>query len=229
VVVLEAAGLAAGLAGNLGFSLVPWSWIRASQIDARGEFEWSGLSWAVSTLGSSLVEVSLLCLILRLRRGGGIGDYLALHSVRETLLGRWLLVLLVFAVVCDSATWLSGRPIVPDVMVYAYQSAGAPLLLWLAMLVAAPMSEEMVFRGFLFRGLAASRLGPLGSIVLTSALWSGLHLQYDLHGMAIIFLAGLLLGYARWRSDSLIPCLWMHGLMNLLAMAQAALVVHLLH
>jgi hypothetical protein len=49
------------------------------------------------------------------------------------------------------------------------------------------------------------------------------HVQYDLYGITIIFLAGLLFGFARWRTGSIYPCVLMHGLMNLVATLQAML------
>ena len=44
-----------------------------------------------------------------------------------------------------------------------------------------------------------------------------LALQYDLYGVATIFVSGLLLGYARLKTGSLYPTLFLHGLMNLIA------------
>lgn len=55
-----------------------------------------------------------------------------------------------------------------------YQSARdrGHLFLFLATTcLGAPIAEEFVVRGFLFRGWSESFLGPLGAIVLGSALW----------------------------------------------------------
>jgi membrane protease YdiL (CAAX protease family) len=77
--------------------------------------------------------------------------------------------------------------------------------------------EEPLFRGFMMRGIWHSRLGAVGAIVIASACWSLLHLQYDCYSIIQIFLAGLLLGAARLKTQSLYPPLAMHSLMNLLA------------
>ena len=87
-------------------------------------------------------------------------------------------------------------------------------------MVAAPLFEEIFFRGFMFAGLQHSRLGPIGAMVLSSLAWAIIHLQYDLYGITQIFLGGLLLGYARFRSGSIFPAIAMHALMNLIATVQ---------
>jgi hypothetical protein len=112
-------------------------------------------------------------------------------------------------------------------MVQTYQTAGIPPLLWLAVVVAAPLGEETLFRGFLFKGILHSRLGGAGAIVLTALIWAVLHRQYDLFDMANVFAAGLLFGYARLLTNSIYPCLLMHALMNLIATIQVATVIWL--
>ena len=57
---------------------------------------------------------------------------------------------------------MSGRAIVPPFVIDAYRSArdsGTIWLLVIALVIAAPLTEEIVFRGFMYRGLAASRVG----------------------------------------------------------------------
>jgi len=68
--------------------------------------------------------------------------------------------------------------------------------------LAGPIMEEFVFRGFMFRGWSQSFLGPVGAIVLTSALFGAYHTQYDWLARFWIFLFGLTLGAFRWRSNS---------------------------
>ena len=106
-----------------------------------------------------------------------------------------------------------------------YQTAGFPPLLWLAVVVAAPLAEETFFRGFLFKGILHSRLSGAGAVVLTALIWAVIHQQYDLYGVANVFAAGLLFGYARLRTNSIYPCLLMHTLMNLIATIQVATII----
>ena len=186
----------------------------------------SGLFLALATWTSAPVGVALIWLFAWLRRGLPVKEYLALKRVRGRHLARWLVLLLCFGVVSDLTTWLMGRPLVPEVMLTLYRSAGFPPLLWLAVVVGAPLVEELFFRGFVFKGLLHSFLGGTGAVLVTAIVWASIHLQYDWHGMTVIFLAGLLLGYARLKTNSIYPCFLMHALMNLLATVQVIVVVH---
>jgi hypothetical protein len=99
----------------------------------------------------------------------------------------------------------------------AAKLAGMLPMLWLATIIVAPITEELLFRGFLHRGWAPSWLGVSGTIVLTSALWAALHQQYDWLGILYIFLMGLIFGWVRQRSGSTRPTIILHALNNLFA------------
>ena len=74
--------------------------------------------------------------------------------------------------------------------------------------------EEFVVRGFMFRGWSQSFLGPIGAIVLTSAVWAMTHTQYDWFGDFEIFVTGLALCYVRWRSGSTWLTVMVHSAVN---------------
>ena len=82
-----------------------------------------------------------------------------------------------------------------------------------------------MFRGFLFKGLLYSKAGPVGAVVLSSLIWSALHMQYDLYGMATIFAGGLLLGLARLKSNSIYVPIVMHALWSLIATIETAVYI----
>lgn len=185
---------------------------------ARGIRDGSnGLFLAAATCVSTVVVVGLVGLFARLRRGITVRDYLGLRGVSGRRFARWGLALLAVCAASDLITWWLGRPLVPEFVVEAYATAGFVPLLWLALLVAAPVSEELFFRGFLFAGLLHSPLGGWGAVGLTALAWAAIHQQYDLYGVGIVFVVGLLLGYARLRTGSVVLCLALHALMNLLA------------
>ena len=97
----------------------------------------------------------------------------------------------------------------------------------LAIVVAAPVIEEILFRGFMFRGIASSPLGVTGAILMTAALWALLHVQYDWFGIGTIFLAGLFLGIVRARTRSTLLTTLLHALANLVATAEVAIVTRM--
>jgi membrane protease YdiL (CAAX protease family) len=101
--------------------------------------------------------------------------------------------------------------------------AGDLPALALAFVIFYPVSEELLFRGFLFPGWAASRLGPTGAILLTAAAWTALHVQYDLAGLANVFCLGILFGWLRRRSNSTLLTIFLHSGQNASAFVAIAL------
>jgi uncharacterized protein len=182
-----------------------------------------GVALSIATFASTLICVPVVIGIAALKRHSSIKDYFALNPVRLRSLMGWLAILALFIALSDSLTVFLGRPIVPESM-SALQGSARPLwLLWLALVVAAPLFEEIFFRGFLYKGFASSVVGPAGAIVITSILWAAIHLQYDLYGICTIFVLGVLFGLARMLTGSLIVPLTLHAVSNIVAAAEAAL------
>lgn len=74
-----------------------------------------------------------------------------------------------------------------------YYSADGLLIALIGSCIAAPVSEEIAFRGFMFRGLSQSFVGPVGAILLTSAAFSMIHADYPWVARFWVFLSGLVL------------------------------------
>ena len=174
-----------------------------------------------ATFVSAVGGIALVLLFAR-RKGGSRLRYLAMRlpGAREVLL--WIVAAVVVAVAAGAVGMLFGRPAVPDWWLGMYGASSAPLVLMLAVALAAPLFEEALFRGLLFPGWSRSRLGATGTILLTTALWSALHLQYDVYDMGQVFVLGLLLGLARHRSGSLVVPVAMHVAVNVAACVQVA-------
>ncbi len=155
-------------------------------------------------------------------------DYLALRwpSWRLLVIG-WVLTVAMLAL-ADFVTTQSGREVIPEVMSDTYANSreagmGGFFLLGLTLIVIAPLGEEIVFRGFFYRGLN-SGFGPLAAIIVTAACWAALHAQYEPFFMAQIFTYALFLGWMRWQSNSLVLVIFLHALNNALALGQTNLV-----
>lgn len=84
-----------------------------------------------------------------------------------------------------------------------------------------PTAEELVVRGLLFFRLQGTRLGPWGAIILCSALWTVVHVQYDATLLTLIFCDGLVLGAARHLGGSTLIPLAMHVMGNLYSIYQS--------
>lgn len=150
-------------------------------------------------------------------------DYLALRwtSWQNFLIGAVALAVLVGG--WDLLSRALGREVTPGFMGEVLKSAQADGALWLlviAFCVAAPISEEIMARGFLYRGWSESFLKVPGAIFLSSLAWTSLHLQYDWFFFGEVFTIGLLLGYLRYRSNSTWLTIVIHGLNNTAATIQ---------
>lgn len=80
--------------------------------------------------------------------------------------------------------------------------------------IAAPLGEELFFRGFMQRGLEVHRGGPR-AIVVTAFVFSAFHL--DPVGLTARFELGVLFGLLAWRAGSLWPAIAAHAANNLIS------------
>jgi uncharacterized protein len=185
----------------------------------------SGLTISLSVIMGLPAVLAALWLAIRLSRTP-FTDYLALRGTTWTnlLIGIGALVILVLG--WDQLSRATGHDATPGFMTDVLKSARADGVLWLlviAFCVAAPITEELFARGFLYRGWSESFLGPVGAILLSSAVWTALHLQYDWYFFGEVFSIGLLLGYLRYRFHSIWLTIILHGLNNLAAVVQTIL------
>lgn len=185
----------------------------------------NGLLLGLATLASTTLCTPLMVLFVRMRGTLPVARYLGLRwpGIKTCLL--WILVACCCSAVADGMSYLLGRQLVPEFMKQAYGTAGFLPLLWLAVVVLAPLFEELLFRGFLLEGLRSSRLGAPASVALTSAAWAAIHLQYGIYDLTVIFLLGLVLGLARIRTRSIITPMLMHAVNNLIATVEVSVVL----
>lgn len=186
----------------------------------------NGFCIAIMVIVTALICIPLTLLFAKLRKNISVRNYIGfrLPLKREWL--KWLLTLAAFLFLSDAVSNLFHQPIVHPFMENIYKTASFLPLLLVALMVAAPMFEEIFFRGFLFQGIRYSRLGPIAAIGITSFFWAAIHVQYDVYGMATIFALGLLLGIARIKTDSIYLLMVMHSLSSLAATIETAVYVH---
>jgi membrane protease YdiL (CAAX protease family) len=101
-------------------------------------------------------------------------------------------------------------PHTQDLFVFGHHSRQVLLMVALV-LVAAPLGEEMLFRGFLLQGLAR-RWGFWPAAVVTSAVFALAHVWPYLY--VPIFIMGLAFAWLFWRTGSLWASIAAHATMN---------------
>jgi membrane protease YdiL (CAAX protease family) len=183
----------------------------------------AGLTVSLSVIMGLPAVLAALWIAIRASRTP-FADYLALRwtSWTNLLIGVGSLAVLVAG--WDMLSRATGREVAPGFMGDVLKSAQADGALWLlviAFCVAAPVTEEFFARGFLYRGWSESFLKVPGAILLSSLVWTALHLQYDWFFFGEVFSIGLLLGWLRHRSNSTWLTVIVHGVNNLAATLQS--------
>ena len=192
-------------------------------------------AFIIGIFPASLLTAALVWYMAKLR-GGISREVLSLRWPQLSVLG-WICVIVAFlltmytviyAVVTifdiDMAQYTPGpngqspssgsAGMVKEAM---FDLANEPVLYWLAfpaVAVGAPIAEEFIFRGFLFSVLAKSRAGLSGATVITSALWSLMHVTEPWFAVGVIFLMGLVLGALLIRFGSLWVTMACHAIWN---------------
>jgi len=176
----------------------------------------------IATLVSSPICVVLILGIAKLRKQLSLREYLGLRRPPRRALLEWGLITVMCSMALDLLKLLADLPIVPPSMIETYETAHLLPLFYLAVVVVAPIFEELFFRGFIYQGIRYSFLGIPGAIVLPAILWGLIHIQYEWFDKVGIFIFGVVLGCARMRSRSTYVTIAMHALNNSLALVQVA-------
>jgi CAAX protease family protein len=173
---------------------------------------WQG---AASILGS---PAAIIVLWVAIRMAGReFSEYLALNWPSS---GELVRAFAITAVILIGESYFRAFVGADNTSLVPYlnvQGPGGLLILLIGGCIAAPIMEEFIVRGFMFRGWSQSFLGPIGAIVLTSVVWALNHTQYGWSERLCIFVAGLALGYFRWRSSSTWLTVIVHSAANIVS------------
>jgi hypothetical protein len=182
----------------------------------------NGFWLTIVTLVAAPICIALIIGFIKLRPASSIKDYLNLKPPNIRQLFEWCLITILFVATVDLLKSLADQPIVPVFVSNIYATALSLPLFCFAFIVVAPVFEEILFRGFLFQGIRYSFLGEMGAVVISSALWILLNLQYSWLDILRIFVLGLLLGFSQLKTQSLYVSIAMQILNSLVAIIEAA-------
>ncbi len=188
------------------------------------------ISWAVP-----LVVLVLAVLLARWQ----IADYFALNCPRASSVVLGLILVLALELFGHGLPYVLGGSVSSTYNIEDYRAQIGPATWpWLYVLkywpaiIYAPIVEEMTYRGFLWRGTAASRLGNPGAWLLTSLFFAAIHYDYYIvNGTFVVgpfigeFVPGLIFGWVRWRSNSAIASMIVHSASNIALCAGVVLTV----
>jgi uncharacterized protein len=186
-----------------------------------------GTAVAIYTLISNPIEIVTLVLAIQLL-GSNVREYLGIDIPHWRDVAIAVAGLAATIAAADAVTFALGKDMVPAFQIELHRTAraqGSLPWLWLAIIVAAPVGEELLFRGFLFRGFVHEPRDAVPGILIISLIWSMLHVQYDWFGTSQVFVIGLLFGFVRWRTGSTTLAILMHVLLNLESVVETVIVM----
>lgn len=111
--------------------------------------------------------------------------------------------------------WLRGLIGEDDPMSKLTQEIGLPAMIVLICVLPAVL-EEIAFRGLVQHWLQTA-LRPWRAVILASALFAALH--FSIVSAPYLFAVGMLLGWTKWKTGSLYPCMLIHFLHNFAVVA----------
>lgn len=173
-----------------------------------------GFNLTISALISSIFSLILIYLFIFISKYP-LKEYLSLKKFSLESFIFWFLLFGSFIGISEYLLYKFNISTVPEFLKKAYFSTDFPLLLFFVIIFVYPLFEEVLFRGFFFKSLENSKIGGTGAVLITSFFWSVLHIQYNLWIILVIFIAGVIFGMSRLKTNSLYLPLTLHILQNL--------------
>jgi uncharacterized protein len=147
-------------------------------------------------------------------------------------LPTWMgvVIALVIGVALDGLTIALGKPLVPQTLRDLYQgSIPSLVVLALAVVLAAPLMEEILFRGLLYPALSA-QIGAILGVAITTLAFGLVHVcTYGLDWYSILqtLVMGLVLTVLRAWTHSLWPSTAAHIAINLYSTVEILILLYL--
>ena len=183
---------------------------------APGRGMWRQDMSALATLAVWQVVAVVLTVLASMLFSGRVRDVLALRPPGASTAYLKAVLLMAALQVAVSVVQYSLVPqdMYADLRPFVKLFGEQWVLALLVVGVGAPLSEELLFRGFLLSALARSRLGFVGAALVTTSLWTALHAGYSLAGILEVFTIGLFFSWLLWRTGSLWVPMFCHALYN---------------
>lgn len=176
----------------------------------------------VAAILAGALVISASVMLLAFWRSRDVIGYLGLGPFNR----RHLLVSIGLLAVVILLQLLATRIIdieVAEILTHLFKDPSWAPLLFVGIVITAPIYEELMFRGFMLRGLVDSGARPLTTILITSFAFTIVHtIQYGLVELSMIFVLGLLLGSVRYKTGSTTIAIMLHAIFNLVGFVELA-------
>ena len=164
---------------------------------------------------SSIVGLLSVYVFIKIKTHS-IKDYLNLFLPKINTVMPFVLLAICFMVAMEYISNIYPEFFYSDFVIESYRQSKNLPLFYLGVVLLGPIFEEVLFRGFLFKGIEKSSFGSHGAVFISAILFSIVHIQYGVYILLfMMFPIALLLGYARLKSGSLILPILIHMINNL--------------
>jgi len=177
---------------------------------------------SLSDAANALVQLAtalgflLVPMVIAARRGANFREALSRLGVRRFRPGalKWMLAA-IGAYLLFSAVYIAliGQPKQKDIA----ESFGAVPVQILLIVIAAPLGEEVCFRGMLFGGLR-ERLPRLAAALVSALIFGGLHATTGISAVPVLVAFGFILALLYEKTGSIVPGILLHMLNNSVAL-----------
>ncbi|WP_068598179.1 CPBP family intramembrane glutamic endopeptidase [Vaginella massiliensis] len=137
-------------------------------------------------------------------------------SIRNYLLGFLIYILALPFAEFTTSKIPTDIPFLKDLYQQFTESFGMmmdyKIAAFLTVCILAPIFEEIIFRGFILRGMLKNGSNPWVAIVLSGLIFGAAHLNpWQFIGAGIL---GAVFGYVYYRTQSLLLCILLHAINN---------------
>ncbi len=201
----------------IGYGIYLQDWELDSDFAASlNTLVFNGDAIAIAEIPSALIGTALVLLFASIPKVISVKEYLKIHIPPLTTILKWLGIMVLVILLMEGSNNLLDRE-TPEFMGEVYGNTNNFIILWIAVIIGAPLFEEFLFRGFIFESLKQSALGLVGATLITASSWAIIHLQYGWYEIFTIFLIGIVFAVAKHKTNSIYIPIFMHILMNLTA------------
>jgi membrane protease YdiL (CAAX protease family) len=201
----------AGLLTVIGVQIVVASCVGLTQGNDRGEWSTEAALFLRMSFEATLIAVAMV-----IASAGGIRwraalQRLGLHRFSLSALGYVAASIVAYFFFITLYVSLID---VPDQESFqeAHGSVPWPIEAF-SLVIAAPISEEIFFRGVLFAGLR--RQEPLmAAALISAAIFGVMHAGTGISAVPVIIVIGVMLAVLYEKTGSLIPCILFHAILN---------------
>jgi membrane protease YdiL (CAAX protease family) len=173
------------------------------------------ISGSILRIGVSAFLIAIVFIICRVKRLP-IKETLALRSITFQNTFLWVSLFVVWVLIEEISFKFLG---IPSAQTWTY-SLPAIFIRAFGIVLIAPVGEELLFRGLLFKRISDSKLGVTGAILIPAAIFAFIHVQYDILVIVFIFFDGIFYGLARHKTGSVILPILLHCLGNIYAVIE---------